>query len=243
MPLDTLTQARQTWYDIKKPPTSRAKVAERPKRTVLTKGEKAVRPWGRRMMMACEALIIVDVQNDFCPGGALAVPNGDQVIGAIESWVATRSSDLIVVTTQDAHPPDHVSFHARGGPWPSHCVVGTWGFERHPALRIVPNAQFYKGFNRDVDAYSGFEGRLGSSPSMAATNTVSLADFLRQQDAVDLYVAGLATDYCVKATVLDALALGFPTTVLLGGVRGVDVHPGDSQAALDEMARRGARFL
>ncbi|PSR22452.1 MAG: nicotinamidase [Sulfobacillus acidophilus] len=192
--------------------------------------------------MAHEALIIVDVQNDFCPGGSLAVPHGDQVVDAINSWVAERASDLLIVTTQDAHPPNHVSFHAQGGPWPPHCVVGTWGFELHPSLRVVPSAQFYKGSSPDVDAYSGFEGRLASSPSVVPEKSVSLADFLHQQNVVALYVAGLATDYCVKATVLDALSLGFPTTVLLDGVRGVEVHPGDSQAALDEMARQGARL-
>lgn len=193
--------------------------------------------------MAREALIIVDVQRDFCPGGALPVPEGDQVIEAIEAWLATRSSKLLVITTQDAHPPDHVSFHSRGGPWPSHCVQNTWGFELHPRLKIVPDAQFYKGFQRDIDAYSGFEGRLVSTSPNSLGDTLALADFLRQHRVQALYIAGLATDYCVRATVLDALKLGFSTTVLRDAVRGVDVHRGDSLAALAEMARQGAQFL
>ncbi|MCL5116415.1 MAG: nicotinamidase [Firmicutes bacterium] len=194
--------------------------------------------------MAKRALIIVDVQNDFCPGGSLAVPNGDAIIPVIEAWAKQfHDAGDVVVTTQDAHPRDHISFHERGGMWPPHCVVGTPGFLLHPALTLPPEtAAFHKGFLRDQDAYSGFEGVL-ASPSHATRSATSLEEHLRAQHVDTVYVAGLATDYCVRATVLDALKAGFATHVLVDGVRGVDVNAGDSARALDEMAEKGARLI
>ncbi|NMP22121.1 bifunctional nicotinamidase/pyrazinamidase [Sulfobacillus harzensis] len=191
--------------------------------------------------MPQKALIIVDLQNDFCPGGALAVTNGDQVVPVIQDWVNRFHHDhQLIVTTQDAHPSNHVSFQAQGGPWPPHCVVGTPGFRLHPDLWLPADTpQFHKGFREDQDAYSGFEGLL----SEGGQRTLLLADFLRQNGVTEVYVAGLATDYCVRATVLDALKEGFKTWVIADGVKGVDVNPGDSDRALVEMARRGAELI
>lgn len=186
--------------------------------------------------MGRQALILVDVQNDFCPGGSLAVRDGDQVVPVLQTWAERLSAEGgLIVTTQDAHPPHHISFQDRGGPWPPHCVAGTPGFALHPDLKLPPHTAFHKGFLADVDAYSGFEGK-----QVEPDTGQDLADYLRQNQIDHLYVGGLATDYCVKATVLDALNLGFAVTVLVDAVRGVNVHPEDSAAALDEMARQGA---
>lgn len=193
--------------------------------------------------MAHEALIIVDVQNDFCPGGSLAVPDGDRVIPVIQQWVDRfQQQGHAIITTQDAHPSDHMSFRERGGPWPPHCVVGTRGFDLHPGLNLPPHAVVHKGYERDHDAYSGFEGTV-QWLSTELPEPVSLQDYLRSEGVDTVYVAGLATDYCVKATVLDALKAGFDTAVIADGVRGVDVQPGDSEKALAEMVRRGARLV
>ncbi len=191
--------------------------------------------------MAQKALIIVDLQNDFCPGGALAVPEGDKVVPVIQSWVNQFHQEReVIVTTQDAHPAHHISFHERGGPWPPHCIEGTVGFRLHPDLWLPADTpRFHKGFDLNRDAYSGFEARL----SEGGARTLPLAAFLHQEGVTDVYVAGLATDYCVRATVLDAIKAGFKTWVIADGVRGVDVHSGDSDRALVEMARHGAELI
>lgn len=175
-----------------------------------------------------DALIIVDAQNDFCPGGALAVPDGDKVIEPIN-----RVAPLFrcVVTTQDWHPPNHCSFKENGGMWPSHCVAGTPGAELHPQLNQQPvNLRIHKADTAEKDAYSGFD------------NT-DLAAQLRQRGVKRVFVCGLATDYCVRATALDALKEGFETVVLTDAVRGVDVQPGDSERALQEMRAMGAMMV
>ena len=189
--------------------------------------------------MGQEALIIVDVQNDFCPGGSLAVFEGDQVVPVLNEWAERFSKQgKWIITTQDAHPLDHISFREQGGPWPAHCVKDTWGFQLHPDLKLPSHAEFYKGYLRKVDAYSGFEGtRVHAEP------TTSLEEFLRENKIDTLYVGGLATDYCIKATVLDALILGFSTYVIVEGVRGVNLKPDDGQKALQEMRGKGARLL
>jgi len=190
--------------------------------------------------MAKKALIIVDVQNDFCPGGSLAVPDGDKIIPVVQHWIDKfhMAGDLIV-TTQDAHPPNHVSFQAQGGPWPPHCIINTRGFDLHLSLQLPTNvAQFHKGSDPARDAYSGFEGQLVHS-----NEGLSLSQYLAAQHTSEVYVVGLATDYCVNATVLDALKEGYPTTVFVDGVRGVDINAGDSKRALEAMARHGARLV
>jgi len=171
------------------------------------------------------ALIIVDFQNDFTPGGALAVRDGDAIAGRIDELARSGGFDL-VVATRDWHPPDHGSFAAAGGPWPPHCVQGTPGAELHPALdRALVDVVVDTGQEPDLEGYSGFEGtRLG--------------ELLRERAIEDVTVVGLATDYCVKHTALDALRLGLGVTVDAAAVRAVEVAPGDGERALAEI--RGA---
>jgi nicotinamidase/pyrazinamidase len=172
-------------------------------------------------------LVIVDFQNDFCPGGALAVPDGDEIAGRLNELAASGDYDL-VVATRDWHPPDHGSFAERGGPWPVHCVASTPGAELHPALDRTPiDVVVDKGQDPDTEGYSGFD----------ATN---LAGLLRERAVDRLTVVGLATDYCVKNTALDALREGFAVTVDSTAVRGVEVQAGDSERALAEVRAAGA---
>ncbi|MGC8832639.1 MAG: nicotinamidase [Armatimonadota bacterium] len=172
-----------------------------------------------------DALIVVDLQNDFCPGGALPVPKGDEIVQPINSILQLFP---LVVATQDWHPENHVSFQSQGGPWPPHCVAGTWGAEPHPAfLKSEVDVWIRKATAPDKDAYSGFEG-------------TDLADQLRVRGITRVFITGLATDYCVRATALDALAAGFNVVVLSDCIRGVDVNPGDSERAVQEMAAAGA---
>jgi len=172
-----------------------------------------------------DALIVVDLQNDFCPGGALPVPNGDEVVQPINSILQMFP---LVVATQDWHPENHISFQSRGGPWPPHCVAGTRGAEPHPEfLQSEVDIWIKKATTPDKDAYSGFEG-------------TDLAEQLRARGVTRVFITGLATDYCVRATALDALAAGFSVVVLSDCIRGVDVNPGDSERAIQEMAAAGA---
>jgi nicotinamidase/pyrazinamidase len=180
------------------------------------------------------ALLIVDVQNDFCAGGALAVGGGDEVVPVLNR-LADRAAAMgwPVYASRDWHPADSRHFTAHGGPWPVHCVAGSDGARLHPDLRLPANAMIVtKGTSRDDDGYSAFEGTVpGRGP---------LADDLRARGVTHLVVGGLATDYCVRATVLDALAHGLSVQVVEDAVRAVDVAPGDGQRALDEMRAAGA---
>src|ERR687896_664227 len=173
------------------------------------------------------ALVIVDFQNDFCPGGALAVPDGDEIAPRVNEL--TASGDYaVVVATRDWHPPDHGSFAEQGGPWPVHCVAGTPGAQLHPALdESRVDEVVDKGQDPTTEGYSGFD----------ATN---LAELLRERDVDQLTIVGLATDYCVKNTALDALREGFAVTVASTAVRGVEVERGDSERALAEVRAAGA---
>jgi nicotinamidase/pyrazinamidase len=177
---------------------------------------------------ARDALIIVDVQNDFCPGGALAVPQGDEVIPTInrllkQSWLS--------VATMDWHPAEHSSFEPHGGPWPLHCVQGTTGAELHPELDADSiQLTITKASHRDKDAYSGFDG-------------TDLARILREKGITRVVVCGIATDYCVKATAHDALEEGFEVVVLEDAIRGVEVNPGDSRRALEGLRKAGAQVI
>ena len=171
-----------------------------------------------------EALLIVDFQNDFTPGGALAVPHGDEIAGRVEELIASGRFDL-VVATRDWHPPDHGSFAEQGGPWPPHCVQGTEGAELHPSLnRAKVDVIVDKGDDPATEGYSGFQG-------------TNLGDLLRERDVDHVMVTGLATDYCVRATSLDALSEGFSVTVDRAGVRGID--EADSERALAEVRAAG----
>jgi nicotinamidase/pyrazinamidase len=172
------------------------------------------------------ALLIIDFQNHFTPGGALAVPDGDAIAERINALAASGDYDL-VVATRDWHPPDHGSFAERGGPWPMHCVQDSQGAELHPALdRSHLDVIVDKGQDPRTEGYSGFEG-------------TDLADLLRQRGIGEVTVVGLATDYCVKNTALDALRHGFHVTVDSSAVRGVEVEPGDSERALAEVRAAG----
>jgi nicotinamidase/pyrazinamidase len=173
------------------------------------------------------ALVIVDFQNDFTPGGALAVAEGDAIAERLNELADSADYDL-VVATRDWHPPDHGSFTAQGGTWPEHCVQGTPGAELHPALdRALVDVVVDKGQDPATEGYSGFE----------ATN---LAQLLRERGVDHVTVAGLATDYCVKNTALDALRGGFGVTVDSTATRAVELEPGDGQRALEEVRAAGA---
>jgi nicotinamidase/pyrazinamidase len=186
------------------------------------------------------ALLVVDVQNDFAdPGGSLYVPGGEGVVGLINAEAAAaRAAGALVVLTQDWHPPDTPHFAKDGGIWPVHCVRDTWGAELHPGLEPEVRAagpRIRKGVGGE-DGYSGF---TVAHPETGATAPTGLADLLREHHIERVAVAGLATDYCVKATAIDAAGLGFATTVLIDGVRPVEVEPGDGQRAIDAMVAAG----
>jgi nicotinamidase/pyrazinamidase len=175
------------------------------------------------------ALLIGDVQVDFCPGGALAVPGADQIISVINEAVRlfhARRFPLLAV--RDWHPPNHCSFKDQGGPWPPHCVQMTRGAQFHPDLVLPPGTVVVsKATDPKREAYSAFEG-------------TTLEDRLREVDATRLYVTGLATDYCVRQTVLDARRIGLQVVVLEDAIRGIDATPGDSTRAIGEMRAAGA---
>ena len=182
------------------------------------------------MSATAHALLIVDYQNDFTPpGGALAVPEGDEIAERINAIAHSGEYD-VVVATRDWHPADHGSFEAQGGIWPVHCVQGTEGAELHPALdRAAVDVVVDKGQDHSTEGYSGFDGtRLG--------------ELLRERGIERLTIVGLATDYCVKHTALEALREGFGVGVERAAVRGVEVRPGDSERALAEMRAAGANL-
>jgi nicotinamidase/pyrazinamidase len=196
--------------------------------------------------MDIRALVVVDVQNDFCPGGALAVPTGDEVVPVINALVPAFP---LVVATQDWHPPGHASFassHPGHHPldvielaglqqvlWPDHCVQGTTGAAFHPGLNVRPmRAIIRKGTDPEVDSYSGFRDNRAGHPT-------GLAALLRELDVSAIVVVGLATDYCVAATALDALGLGFAAEVWLPACRAVGFPPGHAEKTLADLKAAG----
>jgi nicotinamidase/pyrazinamidase len=175
-----------------------------------------------------QALIVVDVQNDFCPGGALAVPDGDVVVEPINRLA--READF-VVATRDWHPRDHGSFAEQGGPWPVHCVQDTPGAQLHSAIEGSQiDVVIDKGQTGDREGYSGFED-------------TELERVLREHDVDTVVVAGLALDYCVKATALDAKRAGFDVIVHRGATRAVEVKPGDAERAVKELRAAGVEVV
>jgi nicotinamidase/pyrazinamidase len=197
-----------------------------------------------------KALVIVDVQNDFLPGGALPVPHGDEVVAVANRLMPQFD---LVVATQDWHPADHRSFASRhvgrkvgdlidlgGLPqvlWPDHCVQGTPGADLAPGLAVAGIRKvFRKGTDPAIDSYSAFFDN-------GHRKATGLAEFLKARGVTEVYVMGLATDYCVKATALDAVGLGFKVWLIEDGCRGVDLHPGDVRRAVEEMAGAGVRVI
>lgn len=178
------------------------------------------------------ALVLVDIQKDFCPGGALAVSDGDRVIGPANRLIEHfQTNDWAIFLTRDWHTADHCSFKENGGIWPPHCIAETEGAAFHSDLCIPPDAAIMsKAVTRDNDAYSGFEG-------------TDLKDRLAQQGVTDLVIVGLATDYCVKNTVLDALKNGFAVTIIKEGIQAVNINEDDGAEAVDEMKLAGAGFV
>lgn len=176
---------------------------------------------------SADALLVVDVQNDFCPGGALAVPEGDRVVPVLNLWIAAaRESGAPIFASRDWHPRGHVSFRQRGGPWPEHCVQRTPGAELRADLKLPPEAVVIsKGTELDRDAYSAFDG-------------TDLAERLRRAGVQRVWVGGLAEDVCVRATVLDALQARFAARLIEAATR--PVRADDGARALEEMRRAGA---
>lgn len=184
------------------------------------------------------ALIVVDVQNDFAdPAGSLSVAGGDAIVPAVSSEAALAvDGGAFVVATQDWHPESTPHFAKDGGLWPVHCVAGTWGAELHPGLALPVDApRVRKGANGE-DGYSGFTMR---DPRSGETIATELEGLLRDAGIDRVVVVGLATDYCVKSTALDAARLGFETEVLTDAIGAVDLEPGDGDRALDEMRAAG----
>lgn len=192
------------------------------------------------------ALLLIDIQNDFLPGGALAVPAGDEIVPVANRLMGEYE---LVVATQDWHPADHQSFAAQHPGkralevikldgldqvlWPTHCVQHSWGAAFAPTLnQIRIHHVVQKGIDRCVDSYSGFFDN-------ARRRETGLERYLRSRSVDTVHIMGLATDYCVKATALDAVELGFHAVLLTTGIRGVNLHPGDSQQAIDQMRAAG----
>ena len=179
-----------------------------------------------------DALIVVDVQNDFLPGGRLGVNDGDAVVTVLNRYIAHfREAGLPIVATRDWHPPGHCSFTAQGGIWPEHCVADTDGAAFAATLELPDDAMVVsKADTPEADAYSGFQG-------------TELTAELRRRGVTRIFVGGLATDYCVLNTVRDALAADFEAILLADAVRAVDVEPGDGDRAIDEMRAKGAATI
>jgi nicotinamidase/pyrazinamidase len=177
-----------------------------------------------------DVLLIVDVQNDFLPGGALPVPGGDAVIPVLDGYGEKFDHcGLPVLASRDWHPPEHCSFREQGGAWPVHCVAGTHGAELAATLALPRHSVIIdKGTVREREAYSAFQD-------------TGLAERLRRQHCQRLFIGGLATDYCVRATALDALAAGFETILLEDAMRAVELKPGDGARAIAEVVARGGR--
>lgn len=184
-------------------------------------------------METSKALVIVDVQNDFCPGGALAVQEGDRVVPVLNRYIEKfTQAGMPIFFTRDWHPPRTAHFNTDGGLWPPHCIQGSKGAEFHPALKLGSDTVILsKGMAVDEDSYSGFDA--------VDWRGVALGDVLRQSGIGRIYVGGLATDYCVKQTVLDGLKRGFQVVLLQDGISGVNLQAEDSDRAIESMVKAG----
>ena len=186
---------------------------------------------------ARDALVIVDVQNDFCPGGALGVPGGDAVVPVLNRYAERfTAAGAPVFASRDWHPAKTSHFKAYGGVWPPHCVQDTPGADFHPQLVLPPGAGIVsKGMDPAEDAYSCFQAETADGMPFAAT--------LGELGVGRLFIGGLATDYCVKSTVVDGVREGFEMVVLTDAIAAVDLTPGDGAKALDEMRAAGAQMI
>ena len=175
-----------------------------------------------------DALIVVDMQRDFMPGGALPVPEADTIVPTVNRYIRIfKNRGSTIVATRDWHPENHISFTTRGGPWPPHCIQGTSGAEFHPDLALPENSIVVsKATDPDKEAYSGFDG-------------TDLNSILRERGVKRIFVCGVATNYCVKATAIDGVKLGYTVIVLLDAVKGIDIPPGSVDKALNEMLDMG----
>lgn len=184
-----------------------------------------------------KALLIVDVQNDFCPSGALPVADGDKVVEPINKMIEyAHKNGWLVVASRDWHPPVTKHFKDYGGIWPVHCVKNTKGAGFHPDLRFLPGTIIIsKAISADEDGYSAFDGTTDNMHYR-----LPLREFLKSNGIAEAYICGLATDYCVKATVLDAVKNGFKTTIVLDACRAVNINPDDGDKAVEEMEKEGA---
>ena len=183
------------------------------------------------------ALLLVDVQNDFCPGGSLPVADGDKVVPVLNRYASRfQAADRPIFASRDWHPARTTHFKEHGGVWPAHCVQGTRGADFHPDLSLPAEAIVVsKGMGPEEDSYSAFEARDEDGRP--------LAQLLADRGVRRLYVGGLATDYCVKHSTLDARRFGFEVVLLGDAIRGVDVEPGDSERAIEEMRAAGSRVV
>jgi nicotinamidase/pyrazinamidase len=181
-------------------------------------------------------LLVVDIQNDFCPGGALSIPEGDRIIPRLNAYVRLfREAGRPIIATRDWHPQSTTHFRSGGGLWPVHCVAGTPGAEFHPAFELPEGALVVsKGMGDREDAYSAFQARDGLG--------TLLPELLRDMGVEHIYVSGLALDYCVKFTALDAVRDGFGVTVLIDATRAVNVSVHDAELAIEEIVRVGAEL-
>jgi nicotinamidase/pyrazinamidase len=192
------------------------------------------------MNVSSTALIVVDMQNDFAdPHGSLYVRGAEQIFTPLNAAIErARSIGALVVYTQDWHPPSTPHFKKDGGIWPVHCVQNSWGAQLHESILQVPGEIVRKGIGGE-DGYSAFSFR---DPVSGKIGETGLEKLLRARGVSELVVGGLAMDYCVKETALDALRKGFGTTVLVDATRPVELQPGDGKRALDELRRHGARL-
>lgn len=178
------------------------------------------------------ALIVVDMQNDFLPGGSLEVPNSDTIIPIINEYIEFfEKHQSLIVFTRDWHPENHISFKENGGIWPRHCIQNTKGAEIHSEIYIPKESLIIsKAFEPTIEAYSGFQ------------NT-NLHEELQRRNIKNLYICGVATDYCVLNTVIDALEKGYKVYLLVDAIKGVDIKPNDSEEAIKKMISKGAELL
>ncbi|MFB0527765.1 MAG: bifunctional nicotinamidase/pyrazinamidase [bacterium] len=188
-------------------------------------------------MESRKALLIVDVQNDFCPGGALAVPEGDKIVPSLNKYMMIFSrKKWPIFASRDWHPKETKHFKKFGGPWPGHCIQNTRGARLHPNLRLPKETIILsKGMDPDKDSYSAFQA--------VDSKRTEFFELLKMSGIKELYVGGLATDYCVKSSALDALKSGFKVKLLMDAIRGVNMKPKDSEEAIEEMVSRGAEKM